>query len=159
MYAEIIAAIHSARTLGDLLKSARSLCNYNDLVAAVSEVNSNLMDATAVALASQEKQSQLASRISDLEKKLEEVEDWKRRFSRYQLHEFPTGTFAYALKAGMEDKGPFYFVCANCINSGKISILQPSEQRNYLICHPCNNSIQIKHKAKPLTPQGGSWMA
>ncbi len=53
MYGEIIAAIGSAKALRELVKAATSLANNNELIAAVSDVNSKLMDATAVALESQ----------------------------------------------------------------------------------------------------------
>lgn len=52
MYAEISAAIQSVKTVGELAKAASSIANHNELMAAVSEVNARLMDATAVALAS-----------------------------------------------------------------------------------------------------------
>jgi len=70
MYAEISAAIQSAKALGELVKAAHGLANYNEFVTAVYEVNAKLMDATAVALASQEKQSSLANRVAELEDQL-----------------------------------------------------------------------------------------
>ena len=83
MYAEISAAIVSAKTALNIAKSAHELSNYNELVAAISEVNTKLMDATTVALVSQEKQSALTSRITDLEEKLREIEDWESQIKRY----------------------------------------------------------------------------
>ena len=47
MYAEISAAITSAKAALNIAKSAHDLSNYNELVAAISEVNTKLMDATA----------------------------------------------------------------------------------------------------------------
>jgi len=70
MYAEISAAIQSGKALGELVKAAHGLANYNEFVTAVYEVNAKLMDATAVALASQEKQSSLANRVAELEDQL-----------------------------------------------------------------------------------------
>jgi len=88
MYAEISAAIQSAKVLGELLKAAHGLANYNELVAAVSEVNAKLMDATAVALASQEKQSSLADRVAELENELLQLKNWESELQRYQLTRF-----------------------------------------------------------------------
>lgn len=160
MYGEIVAAVNSVKVLGELLKAAKSLANYNELVAAVSDVNGKLMEATGVALTSQEKQSQLQARVNELEKKLEEVEDWNKRIGRYQLHEFPTGALAFALKPEMAESEPQHYICANCADRRHISRLQPTSNRTNLICHPCNLSIQIKAK-KPLpttSTSGGSWM-
>lgn len=160
MYAEIAAAVQSAKALKDLVVAAQSLSNHNELVAAVSEVNSKLIEATAVALASQEKQSQLQAHVNELEKKLAEVEDWKKIIDRYQLHEFPTGALAFALKKDRAEGEPLHYICANCADRHHISRLQPDPGRNRLTCHPCNHSIYVK--AKPPLPHtsnsGGSWM-
>ena len=59
MVYEIVSAIHSVKALGDMLKTAHRLANYAELVSAVSEVSTKLMSASAVALASQEKQASL----------------------------------------------------------------------------------------------------
>jgi len=101
------------------------------------------MEATGVALTSQEKQSQLVSRISELEKKLEEVEDWKRRISRYQLHEFPAGRLPLRSKKGWTRRAVSLY-CVHCADKGHISRLQPSTNRTFLQCHPCKISIQVK---------------
>lgn len=161
MYGEIVAAVNSVKALGELLKSAKSLANYNELVAAVSEVNGKLMAATAVALEAQGKQSELAAKIIDLEKRLAEVEDWNRKIGRYQLHEFPTGVLAFALKKEMADGEPMHYLCTNCVDRRHISRLQPTGGRYYLKCHPCNLAILIEplpppSKQPPPNPDG--WM-
>lgn len=96
MFLEISAAIASAKTALDIVKTANQLSNYNELVAAVSEVNAKLIDANVVALASLEKQSALNSEIADLKNKLREIENWEGQIKRYKLYEFPTGALAYA---------------------------------------------------------------
>jgi uncharacterized protein YaaR (DUF327 family) len=67
MIAEFSAAIQSAKALGELVKAAHGLTNYNEFVTAVYEVNAKLMDATAVALSSQERQTALTARVAELE--------------------------------------------------------------------------------------------
>jgi hypothetical protein len=144
MYTEIAAAIQSVKTLSLLLGSARSLSNYNELVAAVSEVNSKLMEATNVALASQEKQSLLSDRIHELENKIIEFENWKQQIQRYQLFEFPTGTLAYALKEGMEQGEPTHYICTSCVDKRQISKMQPSNEGITLDCHICGLHIETR---------------
>ena len=159
MYAEISAAVASAKTALDIAKAAHGLSNYNELVAAVSEVNAKLMDATVVTLASLEKQSALNSEIADLKEKLREVEDWEGQMKRYKLHEFPTGALAYALQPGMEQGQPLHYLCAACVDKGQKSTLQPNGR--YLKCTACNASIEIQDRPPSSTRRngGGSWMA
>ena len=52
MYAEIVAAVQSTKTLAELLKTAHSLSNYSELLIAVTAVQMKLTDAIASELAS-----------------------------------------------------------------------------------------------------------
>ena len=139
MYAEISAAITSAKTALDIAKAANGLANYNELVAAVSEVNAKLMQATTVALASLEKQSALTGEIAALKEKLREIEDWEGQMKRYRLHEFPTKALAYALQPGMEDGQPIHYLCTACVDKKKKTTLQPSGR--HLHCPECKTNI------------------
>jgi hypothetical protein len=73
----LLLASQSVQALMTLLKAAQHLSNYNEIVAALSEVNARLMQANAVALSSQEKQSALTNRITELENQLREFENWE----------------------------------------------------------------------------------
>jgi hypothetical protein len=145
MYAEISAAIQSAKALGELVKAAHGLANYNEFVTAVYEVNAKLMDATAVALASQEKQSSLVNRVAELEDELRELKNLERDAQRYQLTKFAFGGYAYSIKAGMENAEPPHYLCAACMNLRKKSILQPYGEV-FLRCSLCNEQIQISNE-------------
>lgn len=144
MYAEISAAIQSAKALGELVKAAHGLTNYNEFVTAVYEVNAKLMDATAVALASQEKQSSLANRVAELEVELRELKNLESEAQRYQLTQFAFGGYAYSIKPGMENAEPPHYLCATCMNQRKKSILQPSGEA-FLRCSLCHGEIQISN--------------
>ena len=142
MYAEISAAIQSAKALGELVKAAHSLANYNEFVTAVYEVNAKLMEATAVALASQEKQSSLTNRIAELEHELRELKNLESESQRYQLTKLAFGGYAYSMKPGMENAEPPHYLCATCMNQRKKSVLQPSGEA-FLRCSLCHEEIQI----------------
>ena len=57
MYAEINAAIQSAKTAFDLIKATKELSNSTEVLTAVNDVQRKLSSAIAAALASQEKQA------------------------------------------------------------------------------------------------------
>jgi ribosomal protein S27AE len=139
MFGELIAATESVKNLGLLLKAAHGLSNYNEIVAAVSEVNAKLMEANAVALASQEKQFALADAVAKLENKLREIEDWKGEAERYVLNELSPGLFAYTVKKGMERGEPPHHLCANCMTKREKSILQKHGRRYE--CHRCKSVV------------------
>ena len=148
MFTEISAAVASAKVALDIAKAAHGLSNYNELVAAVSEVNAKLVDATVVTLASLEKQSALTSRVSELEEKLRSVENWESQMQRYELYQFATRVFAYAYKESMQNSEPPHYICATCVSNGKKVILQPFG--NNLKCNVCSISMQFKsHSENP----------
>ena len=161
MYAEIQAAVASAKTALDIAKAAHGLSNYNELVAAVSEVNTKLVESTLVMFASLEKQSALMGEVAELREKLEKVENWESQMQRYHLHAFPTGALAYALQAGMEQGQPPHYLCAACVDTGKKSILQP--RGRYLHCPVHKTDIATQHSETPKVNRspGGphGWMA
>jgi hypothetical protein len=142
MYAEISAAVASAKTALEIAKAAHGLSNYKELVAAVSEVNAKLVDATVVTLASLEKQSALNSEIAALKEKLREVENWESQMKRYRLHAFPTGALAYALQPGMEQGEPLHYLCASCVDKKQKSTLQPHDR--WLRCQVCKVEIEFQ---------------
>lgn len=161
MFAEISAAVTSAKTALDIAKAAQGLSNYNELVSAVSEVNAKLMDATVVTLASLEKQSALTKEMVELKEKLREVEGWESQMKRYKLHEFATGALAYALSPGKENGEPMHYLCITCVDKKKKTTLQPKNRG--LHCPECRINI-ITKESPPISINrgsryGSSWMS
>ncbi|MCX7060066.1 MAG: hypothetical protein NTZ11_04120 [Gammaproteobacteria bacterium] len=152
MYAEISAAIQSVKTVSELAKAASSLSNYNELIAAVSDVNAKLMEATAMALASQERHSQLLNRVAQLEAELKLVHERRKLAERYELHKFPTGALAYRLREEYESPEPSHFLCAKCVDDGGHTKLQVLGNRR-LKCHTCDVLIQTDFDPKVQVPQ------
>jgi hypothetical protein len=144
MYAEINSAVQAAKALFEVVKANKGLAEYNEIVAAVSEVNTKLMSATGVALASQEKQMSLTNRIGDLEKEIVELKNWNRETERYELSEIGTRVYAFSLKPGMEKTEPPHKLCTACFGKRQKGYLQFSGIDGYgehFKCNVCNNEI------------------
>ena len=146
MFAEISSVVESVKIISNILEASKDLRDFNELASAVSKVNAQLLNATAVALASQEKQALLSSRVAELENQLREIENWESEKKRYKLHTFATGTFAYALQEGMEQGEPMHYLCANCMNKKQKCTLQAGNN-SFLECHNCKNLIQISSQS------------
>lgn len=163
MYAEILAAISSAKALLDVLKAAHTLSNANELHAAVYEVYTKLMAATGAALEAQEKQAALAQRVCDLEQELVQLKDWDREAERYQLTALAADVMVYALKPGMEQGEPPHYLCTQCFAEKKKLILQristPQESPVYR-CPQCKNELYVfavRKTRRTVTPK--HWLA
>jgi translation initiation factor 2B subunit (eIF-2B alpha/beta/delta family) len=152
MITEITAAVQSAKVLNDLIKAARELKNFNEFVAAVSEVNAKLMEAQSAALLVQKNQFSLTNRISDLEKEIMDLKNWEREAQRYELSEIASGVFAYKLKPGMQPPEPTHMLCANCYSKRQKSILQLELKNQFVelyVCHHCKSELKIHSGWEP----------
>lgn len=147
MMIEFNGALQSFNTLKNLISANKSLSNYNELVAAVSEVYAKLITAQSVAMASQEKQSTLTQRITELEKEIMQLKDWNREAERYQLTELTSGVFAYMVKSGMENGEPSHYLCANCFSQREKTILHLDDPgtmvRCFYFCPRCNGKFYV----------------
>lgn len=121
---DVVGLVQSVGVLYDLIKANRSLRNFNELVAAVAEVNIELVAAHTALLACQKEQLTLSKRVGELEQEAVKLKNWDRERERYQLTEITTGVFAYGLKPGMETSEPSHHLCANCFAKYEKAILQ-----------------------------------
>ena len=149
MISELLLATQSVQSLTTLLKAAKGLSNYNEIVAAVAEVNIKLMQANAVALASQEKQSALATKVQELEKECMRLKDWGQEKERYYLKEFASGLFACIEKGFVGSLESAQKLCANCFEQGSKATLQQEKiregRRLSLTCHRYKSTVIFNH--------------
>lgn len=145
MIHELLMASQSVQALMNLLKAAHHLSNYNEIVAAVSEVSTKLLQANDVALASQEKQFALAAKVDELEKELVRLKDWSQEKERYELKEIARGFFARIENNFLGEFQSAHKYCANCFELNSKAPLQQEKvevgRRLKLVCHHCNSSI------------------
>ena len=149
MIAELLGAAQSVQALSTLISAANGLSNYNELVAAVSEVNTKLMQANAVALSSQEKQSSLAAKIKELEQEVMSLKNWESEKQKYELKEIARGVFARTDKNFVGTLQSAHKFCATCFEKHIKSPLQQesvTEGRQLsLTCHTCKAKIIYRH--------------
>lgn len=157
MYAEITAAIQSVKTLTELARSASALSNQNEIVLAIADVNTKLIEATAMALASQERHSELLNRVSTLEKEISDLLAKQAKAEKYTLHEFPTGALVYKLKEENAKSEPLHFLCPKCVSAESHSMLQPWGSTK-LRCPACNLVVpkEVDPPAPPLRRSRGT---
>ena len=145
MINELILASQSVQALATLLGAAKKLSNYNDIVAAVADVNIKLMQANAVAIGSQEKLSASAARIHELEQECARLKDWTEEQQRYELKEVAPGFFVQIEKNFDSPFQSAHKLCANCFVNGAKSLLQQEEVRVgcriQLTCHRCKATV------------------
>jgi hypothetical protein len=117
-------------------------------------------------LDAQAEQFDLKKKIAELEQELGRFRLWETERARYALIELSPGVFVRSVKDDARGNEPQHWLCCNCFDEGKKSILQfaygAGERKGYT-CHRCNSTI-ITRQHSPSGPAGstargpGSWM-
>jgi predicted RNA-binding Zn-ribbon protein involved in translation (DUF1610 family) len=145
MISELLSAVASVKALNDILKAALDLHTFNQVVATLSKVNGDLMNAQAAALKSQDEQAQLAKRVRELEDQLAATTRWETESQHYKLRALVPDVFVYEYVTTSPDTEPPHFVCPNCFQLRVRSILQLTSTwaggKRYT-CPRCNTELR-----------------
>jgi hypothetical protein len=146
MLTEAGAAVGSIKTALDMLKGVRSLKSETDINQAVIEVQRILLEAQSAAVDDKARQIELLNRISDLEARLAEGEEWESEKRRYRLTEFSTGRFAFVLADDFAEGEPAHKLCAKCFTERRKSILQTLRKHSggeSVLCQHCKQEMVL----------------
>ena len=140
-----------------LAKNIADLDEVHAVKVQIGELLAQILSAQESAMRSQERESALARQVHELEQRIAQMETWNAEKQRYQLTDFGAGTFAYALKPGIENDEPPHRACANCFKNDQISILQfvfnDMLSQDIYNCPRCKNEFRfgVPQKAQKLT--------
>ncbi|HYD35906.1 MAG TPA: hypothetical protein VD999_07650 [Vitreimonas sp.] len=147
MLQELIMAAQSVSALSTLLKSANGLSNYNEIVAAVSEVNAKLLAANSMALSLQSEKSSLSAEINKLKEEVVHLKNWDAEREKYTLQAVGPGIFAYVQKGFVGNFEEAHKLCANCFDQYIKSTLQSERvdhgRQHKLVCHRCKGRTDL----------------
>lgn len=157
MIAEIQAGIGGAKAALDILKGVQSLQTETAKNQAVIEVQRHVIEA-------QHGLSVSLKRIDDLEAEIVRLKDWSAEKQRYELKDTGQGSLAYHLKEGVEPPELQHWICPNCYQNGKKSILKHETldigRAETIVCHPCGLDIVtrgIRHNQNPRPARAGTF--
>lgn len=150
MFAELTSAVQSVQALTTLLNSANNLSNYNEIVAAVAEVNLKLIQANKVAIESQEKISVLQKQLNSLEEQLQSINSWNSEATNFENVQVSNGVFVIVSKQRDDKLQSVLKYCINCFEDKKKSVLQHSSEvirKVGLSCNRCGSKMIFTHYA------------
>lgn len=138
----IAGAVTSLKTASDIVKVLSDLKDASAFQSKLIDLQREIMSAQTSALAANSDQFALLDKVRKLERHVDDLEAWSQEKSRYELKDFGCGTFAYALKQGMELGEPFHRICPTCYQQGRKSILQSlwaADGRENVSCAFCKS--------------------
>ncbi len=149
-YPTFQATVTSLKLAADLLKSALQLKPTPEITLNLSEANDLILSAQNSALESKSAQLAMADTIRELEKEIIRIKAWNDQKPRYKLVAIVSGAACYALKVEYRGTEPPHWICTNCFEEGRKSILNPRRNRDQeysYVCPKCGSEI---HSSSPL---------
>ena len=151
------------KTAGETAQKLISLRDTAKFGDAIIELQAQIMAAQHGALAAQAREAAMAEEIRGLKTRMAELEAWDAEKQRYELTDFGSGTFAYALKPSMCGAEPPHRICEACYQKGHKSILQfqfkvATGQDKYA-CPACKTEFDLGEYRDPpvIHPRGPSY--
>jgi hypothetical protein len=124
MISEFAAGIAGLKTVGELASLLIKMNVDNAVTQKAIEANTAIINAQTLMLELQAKYQELLVQKDELEKRLIQIENWDAEAQKYALTEIVEGVFVYALKADQKDGAPAHWLCPDCYQNKKKSILQ-----------------------------------
>lgn len=142
-------AVSGLKTAVEIAKGLVAVNTTVEVNAKAIELQRAILSAYGDAVSAKETQFALQEEVRDLKRQLAANEHFAADMERYQLDAPWPGSMVYALKESMSNSEPAHYLCANCYQNKKKSILQcvPSIQ-NYttFACPNCRASVATRYK-------------
>ena len=136
--AEASAIVTSIKATIEIVKGLKSSNDSHTITQVQTDILEKLFAIQMDALALQEKHSALIDDKEELIKKNEQFEQWRNTESEYELKELKTGIFVYSYKNSQQSVVPMHWLCPQCWNDRKKSILQSGfHDENVYECPQC----------------------
>lgn len=147
--ATLMTAVGAFSAVTKGLQSLKDLATSGDAQAKISDLYGIIISGQAIAFEDNLKQRALLETIEELKDQIRAMEAWDSEKQRYQLARPWMGAVVYALKKSASNNEPPHWICTNCYNDGKKSLLNytPTASRadkQTLICR-CKTIVASPH--------------
>jgi len=141
----IQGTVAGLKLASDIAKGFLELKSLSDVQGKVIELQRAILSAQDSALAAHANQATMIETIRNMKEEIARLETWSTERQRFKLTElWDSGVVAYALKESMNESEPPHYICPNCYEEGRKSILNPQKHRNgrlMLVCQKCKNEL------------------
>lgn len=135
--------------LSQTVKNIASTSDENKRLAQLNEFYQLIIPMQASLMTAQNENAALLRDKDELESQLRKIKEWSRDKERYVLVRLEDGGHAYALKEAESQGQAPHYLCANCCEGGKKSILYPNKDANGfygLACPSCQTKVPARFR-------------
>ena len=146
----ILSAMESLRTATDIVKTFAKLNSLAEMQSKTIELQSAILAAQGSALAAQSEQAAMLQQVRELEEKITKMKAWEETKKRYKLTQVEyVSTPIYALKVECKDSEPPHWICQQCYEDGRKSVLALNENLGMhgttITCPHCQSKIITRY--------------
>ncbi len=133
----IQGTIAGLKLAGDIAKGLLELKTLSEVRGKVSELQNALLSAQTSAIEANAAQFSMVEEIRALKEEMARMKAWNSEKQRYQLYAPWNGAVVYALKKTMSNSEPPHWICTNCYEDGKKSILTQQMTTGFVVEFLC----------------------
>lgn len=142
-------AITSIKLAGEIAKTFVDLKSQAEINARVVDLQSVILEAQGALFAANDTQRELLAEIDTLKAKIIGMDQWATEQKRYRLYSPRDGMLFYALTQATSNGEPAHYLCTNCFQTGRKSILNQgrnSQAWTQFECPACRATISTGHR-------------
>lgn len=153
----ITATLAGLKSAGDIVKSIIELKSVSVIQTKIIDLQSQILTAQSSAFSANAEQATMVETIRTLKEEIARIKAWESEKQRYKMYSPWNGTVVYALKKSMCNSEPPHWICTNCYEEGRKSILAQQQKGNSTVaflCPKCGALFQAigRHKIGFLYP-------
>lgn len=135
----------------NITKSFLDLKATSEIQAKVIELQDAILSTQNSALAANAHQAAMVEEIRNLKEEIARIKAWEEEKQRYKLVSPWQGTMLYTLKKESSLTEPPHWICANCYENGRKSILNTQKKHiDYvLVCPACKFEFHTHQRGWP----------
>ncbi len=142
--------ISSLKTIGEIIKGLFGLKKPHEIEGIINKLQSALTTTNNAALELQARYAAAIEEIRNLKEETVRIKAWETEKKRYKLVSAWEGTVLYALKKTMSSSEPAHYICTNCYEDGRKSILRPRRNTFYVLsCPACKSEFHSDSMTRP----------
>jgi hypothetical protein len=150
----IAALVGSLKAAGDITKTVMGLRDGQMIQAKIIELQSVILSAQSSALTAQQDQFTMLEKVRALEQQVAQLERWNGEAEQHELKQIDGGAFAYMHKSSADGSAPPHWLCVNCFEHKRKSILQYKERTkdnrsSVWACPHCKSQVVTHWSRKP----------
>lgn len=141
---EIAAVLAATKTITDIAKSLSDTSAKIQVEEVKVALTNAVIDLQTQLLSIQADYQGILSLNEQLRQQLVEKENWERKASNYHLESLGGAAFVYALNSSSDTNEPPHWICPNCYEESRKSILFKSGTRREYKCPNCEVVISTE---------------